>query len=389
MGLGKIVGSVVNKAAEVIKPVVDTITKPASTAAKIAPTVNQLNSVTQNVTGKLLGNDPISDITRNVVGRAQSLVAPAAEAVTRNVVNEVGNASRGFLRGVGDFFSNVGNRIVDAGRTVINSTVEGLVGFGRSVVEGVGQTLTGIGQTLNPAPLAKLFQGDFSGAWNDFRNNVSNGVQNIGGGLVKATVQSVVDTAVVGFNGLVSSVQTLVGAEPPSRGLTEAETAELRKVYGDSVNYSDIRIKEGHLGIANGLAPHTIGNTIYIPEGWLNPNDPNYQSNRSELLVHEAAHTWQYQNGGTDYIGESLWNQAIGALTGGSRDAAYNYEQPVSQGKSWAELNPEQQAHLLDEAYSRGLFDNPNAQFVTADGTNITNYVRDAINQVRNGQGAP
>lgn len=389
MGLGKIVSSVVNKAAEVVKPVVDTITKPASTAAKIAPTVNQLNSVTQNVTGKLLGNDPISDVTRNVVNRAQNLVAPAAEAVTRTALNEVGNASRGFLGRVGNFFSNVGNRIVDAGRTVINSTVEGLVGFGRSVVEGVGQTLRGIGQTLNPAPLGKLFQGDFSGAWNDFRNNVSNGVQNIGGGLVKATVQSVVDTAVVGFNGLVSSVQTLVGAEPPSRGLTEAETAELRKVYGDSVDYSDIRIKEGHLGIANGLAPHTIGNTIYIPEGWLNPNDPNYQSQRNELLVHEAAHTWQYQNGGTDYIGESLWNQAIGALTGGSRDAAYNYEQPISQGKSWAELNPEQQAHLLDEAYSRGLFDNPNAQFVTADGTNITAYVRNAINQVRNGQGAP
>jgi len=389
MGLGKLVSSVVNKAAEVVKPVVDTITKPASAIAKAAPTVSQFNSVAQNLTGKLLGNDPISDITRNVVDRAQDLVAPAVENAARGVLGDIGDFFGGAADGVRNFLGEAKDRIVDAGTTIGNSIVEGVTGFGRSVFEGIGQTLTGIGQTLNPAPLGKLFQGDFSGAWNDFRNNVSNGVQNIGGGLIKGTVQAIVDTAVVGLNGLVSSVQTLVGAEPKGRSLTEAETAELRKVYGDSIDYSDIRLKEGNLGLANGLAPHTIGNTIYIPEGWLNPNDPNYQANRNELLVHETAHSWQYQNGGTDYIGESLWNQFKGWASGGSRDAAYNYEQPISEGKSWAELNPEQQAHLLDEAYSRGLFDNPNASFVTAGGTDITAYVRDAINQMRNGQGAP
>lgn len=380
MGLGGIVKSVVNKAAEVVKPVVDTITKPASAAAKIAPTVSQFNSVTQNLTGKLLGNDPISDITRNVVDRAQNLVAPAAEAVTRNVLNEVGNVSRGFLGRVGDFFSNVGNRIVDAGRTVVNSTIEGIVGFGRSVVEGVGQTLTGIAQTLNPAPLAKVFQGDFSGAWNDFRNNITNGAQNIGGGLVKATIQAPFDTFIVGLNGTISSLQTLTGLEPPSRGLTDAETAQLRSIYGDSVDYSQIRIKQGNLGIAQGLAPHTIGNTIYIPEGW--------NSDPSELLAHETAHVWQYQNGGTDYIGESLWNQAKGFLSGGDRNAAYEFEQPIRDGKSWAELNPEQQAALIEEAYRDGLFRDPNAR-LEYNGTDYTDYARAAIAEMRAGRGAP
>ena len=56
-----------------------------------------------------------------------------------------------------------------------NSTVEGVIGFGRSVIEGAGQFFTGIGQVLNPSPLLKVFQGDFSGAWNDFRNNAFNG----------------------------------------------------------------------------------------------------------------------------------------------------------------------------------------------------------------------
>lgn len=389
MGLGSIVNSVVNKAVEIAKPVVDAVTKPAKALEKVAPTVSQFNAVTQNVTGRLLGNDPISDITRTLAGKAKDIVAPAAEAVTRNVLDDIGDFFGGGFDRVKNFLGDAKDRIVDAGRTLFNSAVEGITGFGRSVFEGAGKFFSGVGNLLNPGPLDNLFSGDFSGAWNEFKNNVSNGFQNIGGGLLQAFVQAPFDTLVVGFNGLVSSIQTLVGAEPPSRGLTESETAELRKVYGDSMDYSQIRIKEGHLGLANGLAPHTIGNTIYIPEGWLNPNDPNYQANRNELLVHEAAHSWQYQNGGTDYIGESLWNQFKGWASGGSRDAAYNYEQPISEGKSWAELNPEQQAHLIDEAYSKGLFDDPNARFVTANGTDITDYVRNAISEVRNGRGAP
>ncbi|MGI9056705.1 MAG: hypothetical protein ACR2F2_13000 [Pyrinomonadaceae bacterium] len=389
MGLGSIINSAVNKAVEIVKPVVDTVRNTVRTAERIAPTVSQFNSVAQNMTGRLLGNDPISDITRTAVRTAENLVAPIAERAARGVLDDIGSFFGGAFDRARDFLGNVGNRIVDTGRTLFNSTVEGIVGFGRSVFEGAGQFFTGIGQVLNPAPLLKVFQGDFSGAWNDFTNNAVNGFQNIGGGLVKATVQSVFDTAVVALNGTISAIQTLVGLEPPSRALNEREIAELRKVYGDSVDYSQIRIKEGHLGIANGLAPHTVGNTIYILDGWLNPNDPDYVANRNKLLFHETAHTWQYQNGGTDYIGESLWNQTIGTLTGGSRDAAYEFETPIKNGRSWAELNPEQQAHLLDQAYKNGLFDDPNARFVLADGTDITDYVRDAINQVRNGRGAP
>ncbi len=380
MGLGSIVSSVVNKAVEVVRPVVDTVRNVTRTAERIAPTVSQFNSVAQNMTGRLLGNDPISDITRTIVDRAQGLVAPVAERAARGILGEIGDFFGGGFDRIRDFAANVGNRIVDSGRTLFNSAVEGITGLGRSIFEGAGQVLSGIGQVLNPGPLDNLLRGDFSGAWNEFKNNAVNGFQDIGGGLIKGTVQALVDTAVVGLNGLVSSVQTLVGLEPPSRGLNEQETAQLRSIYGDSIDYSQIRIKEGHLGIANGLAPHTIGNTIYIPEGW--------QANRSELLAHETAHVWQYQNGGTDYIGESLWNQALGAINGGSRDAAYEFEQPIRDGKSWADLNPEQQAALIEEAYHDGLFSDPNARLVH-NGTDYTDFARNAIAEMRAGRGAP
>lgn len=170
--------------------------------------------------------------------------------------------------------------------------------------------------------------------------------------------------------------------------MNEGEIAQLRSVYGDSMDYSQIRIKEGHLGIANGLAPHTIGNTIYIPEGWLDPTSANYQADRNELLVHEAAHSWQYQNGGTDYIGESLWNQFSGWVSGGNRNEAYDFGRAVNEGKVWSELNPEQQAALIEEAYRDGLFNDPNARLMH-NGTDYTDFARRAIAEMRAGRGAP
>ncbi len=388
MGLGSIVNSVVNTARNVVQTVDNTIRNTVRTAERIAPTVSQFNSVAQNMTGRLLGNDPISDITRTAVRTAQNLVAPVAERAARGVLDDIGDFGRGLFNGFRETAGNVINRVVDTGRTFFNSTVEGLIGFGRSVIEGTGQFFSGVGQVLNPSPLDNLWRGDFSGAWNEFRNNAAGGLQDIGGGLIKATVQSVFDTAVVGLNGLVSGLQTLVGLEPTSRGLNEQEIASLRSVYGDSIDYSQIRIKEGHLGIANGLAPHTVGNTIYIPEGWLDPNSANYSADRNELLAHEAAHVWQFQNGGTDYIGESLWNQFQGWVSGQSRNAAYDFEQPVRDGKSWAQLNPEQQAALIEEAYRDGLFTDPNARLVY-NGTDYTDYARTAIAEMRAGRGAP
>lgn len=401
MGLGGIINSVTKKASEIYhsgeKAVKNTFRAAESVAEKALPSVKQFNSAAENMTARLVGSDPVGSITRAAVKNAQTLLPPLPPAppvpspvrdFVRNAVatgEKLLDGGKEFLRGAREFGENVVNRAVDAGRSIGNAVVEGVGGFFRSVGEGVVQTVQGIGQTLNPAPLGKLLQGDFAGAWNDFKNNFTSGIGNIAGGVVKATVQPIFDTAVVGLAHGVSAVQTLLGIETPSRALTAQETAELRKIYGDSVDYSQIRIKEGNLGIANGLAPHTVGNTIYIPPGWL---DPNNAQQRNELLAHEAAHVWQYQNGGTDYIGESLWNQAVGWLSGQSRNAAYEFETPIKNNVPWAELNPEQQAHLIDQAYAQGLFDDPNARFVY-NKTDYTDYVRNAINEMRNGRGAP
>lgn len=398
MGLGGLINSVKNKAAEIYHGGENLVKNTVKTAEKVAtnplPTVKQFNSAAENMTSRFLGSDPVSSVTRTVANTVAPIVPPIVPPIPSPVRNFVQKAAevggnlveRGndFINGAKEVGKNIINRAIDSGRSIVNGFVEGTTGFFRSIGEGLLQTGKGVLQTLNPAPLGKLFTGDFSGAFNDFKNNFTDGLKNIGGGVIKATVQSVVDTGVVALSSGVSAIQTMLGIETPSRALTAQETSELRKVYGDSIDYSQIRIKEGNLGLANGLAPHTVGNTIYIPPGWL---DPNNQTQRNDLLTHEAAHVWQYQNGGTDYIGESLWNQAIGAISGGSRDAAYEFETPIRNGKSWAELNPEQQAHLIEEAYNQGLFDDPNKRFVY-NGNDYTDYVRNAITEMRNGRGA-
>lgn len=408
MGLRGIINSTVNRAESFFNRTEDKAKKAVKTAEKI--TNKQVNSFVKNVTSQINGNNPI---VKNFVppvaipnpAKTLNFIDRAVNA-GRNFVNNVRNVGNNLIQGgrnllgkVADFgsraldfgkkvFNEVKNRALDIGRSAVNLVTEGVGGLVRSFAEGVGKIASGIGQALNPAPLGKLFSGDFSGAWNDFRNNVTNGAKQIGNGLVQGLIQGPVDTLVVGLQNAVSAIQTATGLEPAGRGLTAAETATLRSVYGDSMDYSQIRIKEGNIGLNNLLAPHTIGNTIYLPQGWLDKNSPNYNQERNELLVHEAAHSWQYQNGGTDYIGASIWNQLKGVLSGGDRNAAYDFQTPIREGKSWSQLNPEQQAHLIDTAYSRGLFDNPNARFTLDDGTDVTDYVRNAIEQMRNGKGA-
>lgn len=410
MGLGGIIKSAFHKAENVFHKAENDVKKTVKTVEK--HTAKQVSAFVGNVASQVAGNNPVS----NLVHTAQNLqqaVKPKSKGffgklldAGSNFVNKVGNfgnnlidKGKSFLNKVSDFGSKaldfgkkalneIKTRGLDIGRSLLNVVTEGGGGLLRSAFEGAGKILSGAGNLLNPAPLGKLFTGDFKGAWSDLKNNITEGLGKIGNGLVQGLIQGPVDTLIVGLQNGVSAIQTALGLEPAGRGLNAAETAELKKVYGDSIDLSQIRIKEGNIGLNNFLAPHTIGNTIYIPQGWLDPNNANYNQQRNELLVHETAHTWQYQNGGTDYIGASIWNQAKGAISGQSRNAAYEYDAPIKAGKSWTELNPEQQAHVIETAYARGLFDNPNQRFLLDDGTDATAFVRDAIEQMRKGKGA-
>ncbi len=132
-------------------------------------------------------------------------------------------------------------------------------------------------------------------------------------------------------------------------------------------------LKEGSSGVLTiGNRPFTHGNTIYVPRKWLPLTD--------QTLVHETVHVWQHQHGGTDYMSGSIWAQNFGD--------GYQLQPAFDAGKAWAELNPEQQARVIEVGFEAGWFDDPSKP-VYLGSRDQTKYFVDALAALRNGKGAP
>ena len=146
---------------------------------------------------------------------------------------------------------------------------------------------------------------------------------------------------------LASALQTLLGAEPPGRPLDGRELELLRRVYGAGVDPGPVRVKTGRLGIL-GIAGRAfvVADTVHVP---LRAPCDCLAPERAALLVHELAHVWQHQRHGTRYLSESLLAQWFGA--------GYNVASGLAGGRSFAALNFEQQAELLERAWASGWFD--------------------------------
>lgn len=155
---------------------------------------------------------------------------------------------------------------------------------------------------------------------------------------------------------ILSAGQLLNGLEEVGRELGGAEKAILRRIFGTSVDYDEIRIKEGYAGLAsagddngftliNNKRALTHGSTIYLKYADTTTNEG------MSTLVHETTHVWQHQNGGDDYMIRALHSQIFGE--------GYEFADAITkQNKTWMTLNAEQQAHLIELAYLNDYFTN-------------------------------
>ncbi|RKI08293.1 hypothetical protein D7Y15_26145 [Corallococcus sp. AB030] len=279
-------------------------------------------------------------------------IRPPAEGLAKAAESEPRVTAQGFLSGIGDALSDFGGRVVD-----------GIAGIGKGIYDSVKGTLK------NTWEMAETFG---KGLANIFTGRFKEGFAQLGLSVLKA-IQTPTDGLLRLGGSILSAIQTMLFIEPPSRKLTGDELAALHTVYGDSIDYTRIEIKEGNAGLLTiGGRPFTHGDTIYIPKDSL-PLTP-------ELLVHETAHVWQHQNGGNDYMSEALVAQLFGD--------GYNLGKALRQGKSWEEMNPEQQAELIELAFGQGCFDEPPAPF-KIDGRDYTQQFEAAKESLRAGQGAP
>jgi hypothetical protein len=242
------------------------------------------------------------------------------------------------------------SRALDATRSLVTGSWDALRGAANNIVEGAGQFIRGLG---------KIATGDFK-----------DGFKDLGLGLLKTFVQTPVDALLLTLGRGVSAIQTMVGLEPVGRKLSDAEIATLRKVYGDSIDYDQVRIKEGSAGLFSlNDRPFTHGNTIYMKDSTVT----------DALLIHEMGHVWQHQNGGTDYMSEALTSQWWGH--------GYDWQASVP-GTAWKDLEPEQQSEFLETAFASGYFDTPGGTFIH-NGVDYTDYLEEALRQARAGEGAP
>ena len=101
------------------------------------------------------------------------------------------------------------------------------------------------------------------------------------------------------------------------------------------------KVRIVHAIVAN--APTTLGNYIRIPM--------NGAISR-QTLIHELTHIWQYQTKGTAYISDSICHQVGGAVSSGSRNAAYEVTEADLRAQSIHSLPAEKQATVVEMYYA-------------------------------------
>lgn len=342
------------------------------------------------------------------IGKAVTGVAKGVGKVFEGVAKGVANVFKGTFEGIGGFFKNLfQGKVGDAfgalwkgidtavfkstgaildgalsgAQTAFNGVTELLPDFIKKPVRWVSDRAFDAGRSLSMGALGVVrgvannlveASGTFlKGAGKVLTGNFKEGFKDMGVGLLKGFVQTPVDAILLGLGKGISAIQTMVGLEPPGRELTDAEIADLKKIYGDSIDYEQVRIKEGFSGLfSTNDRPFTHGNTIYMKDQTVTP----------ELMAHEMMHVWQYQNGGSDYMSEALTSQWWGK--------GYDWESSVPD-TAWEDLEPEQQAEFMEQVFASGYLTDPNVTTFMHNGQDISAYVDACLAKIKNGEGAP
>ncbi|MET0403536.1 MAG: hypothetical protein ABW123_14080 [Cystobacter sp.] len=236
--------------------------------------------------------------------------------------------------------------------------LQGLVSAGIGAVKNSALALRGLGFGASPRPRGHI-------------------------GLGRSLARLLLDVPLSMGGRLVSGVQTRLGLEPRGCRLGARQILELRRVFGNSIDYARVSIKIGRLGLLSlPRRPFVLGNTVYVPSR--DGIDPAGGVQRPlHLLVRELTRVWQYQYGGTDYTCQTLGGRWFADPS--------DWRAAMDEGRSWAELEPEQQAQFLQTAYTRSTyFRVPGHRFIDADsGVDYTPQLEAALELLRGGHGAP
>lgn len=156
----------------------------------------------------------------------------------------------------------------------------------------------------------------------------------------------------------------------PARPLTPAERALAEPVFEESLELRRVTVRapvRGLVGISG--RAFVIEDAIFVPAAYL-PLAP-------AVLIHELVHVWQHQHGGHAYIADSLHAQLWGE--------GYSLTRAAAERRPWHALNCEQQATLIEEAYSQGYLEGGSVKIA---GRDVTDWAAAAVAELRAGRGS-
>jgi hypothetical protein len=177
------------------------------------------------------------------------------------------------------------------------------------------------------------------------------------------------------FLSATSAVQEFLGVEPRGEPVPKRVRELARKVFGDSIDFSKVRVKWGSAGILGASErPFANGNTIYMK------SVPRAGSDAK--LLHELTHVWQHQNESSNTLGRAALLQVGGSLTGTTNDL-YDWKEAVAQGLPFERMNPESQAELIQDAFESGYFNSPEiCRTFAQNGVDYTPVLKRALRQI-------
>ncbi len=131
-----------------------------------------------------------------------------------------------------------------------------------------------------------------------------------------------------------------------SRSMTEGEIEMAKRVFGDSIDYTKVKVHNGEYWMFFGLQGNNIAapnGEIYFPGNYFLEDFSKADGAYQRLFVHEMGHVWQYQEGYPVRL-TKIFNPFM------------PYEYTLSPGLKLSDFNMEQQADILADYYaSRSL----------------------------------
>jgi hypothetical protein len=301
-GLGVDVGGVLESAAEAVA---------GSTVAEMA--VNAAASVSDAV-GEAVSS--VANAGFTVVGGVEDSVSAAA-AVASSGFEEVQNAGSAAFAAVSETAGKMAEGAENAAASVVDTACEvagDVVDGAESLAQDVADAASELYQTAKEAVEGSDLPYQFGGIQAPFEKSQEEAVDD---GLIIA-----------------------------ARGLSSAELADAKLIFGDSIDYSKVVVDGG--SIASVGASRTIGNTVHLASNLFKSGSSETTTAGRRILVHELTHVWQYQHQGWTYAPKALWAQAKAAVNG-DRNGAYNWKALVVKDVPWDEWNPEAQAEAVEE----------------------------------------